>query len=112
MNKSKILGVFDDEEKLVSSVRGIQQKGIRINDVITPYPIHELFDLLRLKSRLPMAAFIYGVFAFIITSVPAYHGYYASGGALEVGRSSTRAVVFSSILILLFNVLLTQLLLA
>ena len=67
MNKSKILGVFDDEEKLVSSVRGIQQKGIRINDVITPYPIHELFDLLRLKSRIPMAAFIYGVFAFIIT---------------------------------------------
>jgi phospholipid/cholesterol/gamma-HCH transport system permease protein len=52
------------------------------------------------------------VFAFIITSVPAYHGYYVSGGALEVGRSSTRAVVFSSILILLFNVLLTQLLLA
>jgi phospholipid/cholesterol/gamma-HCH transport system permease protein len=52
------------------------------------------------------------VFAFIITSVPAYHGYYASGGALEVGRSSTRAVVFSSILILAFNVLLTQFLLA
>lgn len=67
MSKSMILGVFDDEEKLVSSVRGIQQKGIRINDVITPYPIHELFDLLRLKSRIPMAAFIYGVFAFIIT---------------------------------------------
>ncbi len=51
-------------------------------------------------------------FAFIITSVPAYHGYYSSGGALEVGRSSTMAVVYSSILILLFNVLLTQLLLA
>jgi len=51
-------------------------------------------------------------FAFIITSVPAYHGYYSSGGALEVGRSSTMAVVYSSVLILLFNVLLTQLLLA
>ncbi len=51
------------------------------------------------------------VFAFIITSVPAYHGYYASGGALEVGKSSTTAVVYSSILILLFNVILTQLLL-
>ena len=50
-------------------------------------------------------------FAFIITSVPAYHGYYASGGALEVGKSSTLAVVYSSILILLFNVILTQLLL-
>lgn len=52
------------------------------------------------------------VFAFIITSVSAYHGYYTSGGALEVGRSSTKAVVYSSILILLFNVLITQILLS
>jgi len=52
------------------------------------------------------------VFAFIITSVSSYHGYYCSGGALEVGRSSTKAVVSSSLMILLFNVILTQLLLA
>ena len=52
------------------------------------------------------------IFAFIITSVPAYHGYYVTGGALEVGRASTRAVVYSSILILLFNVILTQMMLA
>ncbi len=52
------------------------------------------------------------VFAFIITTVSAYHGYYTQGGALEVGRSSTKAVVYSSVLILLFNLLLTQLLLA
>lgn len=52
------------------------------------------------------------VFAFIITSVSSYHGYYVRGGALEVGRSSTKAVVQSSILILLFNLILTQLLLA
>jgi phospholipid/cholesterol/gamma-HCH transport system permease protein len=52
------------------------------------------------------------VFAFIITSVSSYHGYYTQGGALEVGQSSTRAVVFSSIVILLFNVILTQLLLS
>lgn len=51
------------------------------------------------------------VFAFLITSVSAYHGYYTKGGALEVGQSSTKAVVYSSILILLFNFLLTQLLL-
>jgi phospholipid/cholesterol/gamma-HCH transport system permease protein len=51
------------------------------------------------------------VFAFIITSVSAYHGYYTRGGALEVGQSSTKAVVYSSVLILLFNFLLTQLLL-
>jgi phospholipid/cholesterol/gamma-HCH transport system permease protein len=51
-------------------------------------------------------------FAFIISSVSAFHGYYVEGGALEVGRASTNAVVYSSILILLFNVILTQLLLS
>lgn len=48
------------------------------------------------------------VFAFIITSVPAYYGYYTRGGALEVGKSSTQAVVISSILILIFNLMITQ----
>jgi phospholipid/cholesterol/gamma-HCH transport system permease protein len=48
------------------------------------------------------------VFAFIITSVSSYYGYYTSGGALEVGKSSTNAVVYSSILILLFNLILTN----
>jgi len=49
------------------------------------------------------------VFAFIITSVSAYFGYNTHGGALEVGRSSTNAVVYSSILILLFSLILTNL---
>lgn len=48
-------------------------------------------------------------FAFIITSVSSYYGYYTSGGALEVGRSSTNAVVYSSILILLFSLIYTNL---
>jgi phospholipid/cholesterol/gamma-HCH transport system permease protein len=52
------------------------------------------------------------IFAFLITSISAYHGYYAYGGSLEVGKSSTKAVVRSSIFILLFNVILTQLLLS
>ncbi len=51
------------------------------------------------------------VFAFLIVSVSAYHGYRISGGALEVGRASTKAVVYSSILIIIFNLILTQLLL-
>jgi phospholipid/cholesterol/gamma-HCH transport system permease protein len=51
------------------------------------------------------------VFAYIITSVSGFYGYYTRGGALEVGQSSTKAVVFSSILIILSNLVLTQLLL-
>lgn len=50
-------------------------------------------------------------FAFIITTVAAYYGYYVHGGALEVGKASTNAVVSSSILILLMDVVLTKLLL-
>ncbi len=50
-------------------------------------------------------------FAFIIASISGFFGYTTSGGALEVGHSSTRAVVVSSILIILFNLILTQLLL-
>ncbi len=52
------------------------------------------------------------VFAYIMTSVSAYHGFYTNGGALEVGQSSTKGVVYSSILILIFDYILTQLILA
>lgn len=50
-------------------------------------------------------------FAYIITTVAAYHGYHTAGGALEVGQSSTQGVVYSSILILIFDYILTQLIL-
>ncbi|HNW90688.1 MAG TPA: ABC transporter permease [Bacteroidales bacterium] len=50
-------------------------------------------------------------FSLIITSVSGFYGFYAYGGALEVGRASTKAVVMSSILIILFNLVITQLML-
>lgn len=51
------------------------------------------------------------IFAFIITSVASYYGYYVNGGSLEVGKASTASVVSSSILILLADVVLTKLML-
>ena len=51
------------------------------------------------------------VFAFIITSISAFNGYYTKGGALEVGASSTKSVVQASILILISNYILTQIML-
>ena len=51
------------------------------------------------------------VYAFIISSIAAYFGYNVKGGALEVGKASTNAVVMSSIMILLADVILTQLML-
>lgn len=51
------------------------------------------------------------VFAFVIATVPAYHGFYVKGGAIEVGRASTRAVVWTSIVIIVLNYFLTQMIL-
>jgi len=51
------------------------------------------------------------IFAFIISSVASYYGYYAYGGALDVCKASTNAVVNGSILILFFNILITNLML-
>jgi len=50
-------------------------------------------------------------FAFLITSVSSYHGFYTKGGALEVRESSTKAVVYSAVLVLFFDYLLAELLL-
>lgn len=51
------------------------------------------------------------VFAFLITSISAYYGYTVKGGAVEVGTSSTRAVVSSSVAVIVANYFLTQILL-
>jgi phospholipid/cholesterol/gamma-HCH transport system permease protein len=82
-----------------------------LTEVVTPYeyiygiqyefrPYNVIYALIKTAA-----------FAFLIASVPAYHGYFTKRGALGVGQSSTNAVVYSNILILLFNFVLTQLLL-
>ena len=82
-----------------------------------------------LSGEVPTSQFVYGiqymfipyyilyslikitVFGVIITSISSYFGYFTDGGALEVGRSSTKAVVNSTLVILIFNLILTSVLL-
>lgn len=51
------------------------------------------------------------VFALLLATIPSFHGYYMKGGALEVGKASTVSFVWTSVLIILTNYILTQLLL-
>ncbi|ARV15033.1 MlaE family ABC transporter permease [Polaribacter sp. SA4-12] len=51
------------------------------------------------------------IFAFLIATVPSYHGYYVKGGSIAVGKASTQAVVWTTILIVIANYFLTQMLL-
>lgn len=52
------------------------------------------------------------VFAFLLATIPSYHGFYMKGGALEVGKASTTSFVWTSVVIIITNYILTQLLLA
>jgi phospholipid/cholesterol/gamma-HCH transport system permease protein len=51
------------------------------------------------------------VFSFLIATVPSYHGYFVKGGSLAVGKASTQSVVWTTILIVIANYFLTQMLL-
>ena len=61
---------------------------------------------------IPYSLFKSTIFGFIIASISSFFGYYTSGGALEVGKASTKAVVVSSIIVLMFNLIITQLILS
>ncbi|WP_375242550.1 MlaE family ABC transporter permease, partial [Lacinutrix sp.] len=52
------------------------------------------------------------LFAFVLATIPSYHGYYMKGGALEVGEASTTSFVWTSVAIIIINYLATQLLLS
>ena len=50
-------------------------------------------------------------FAFILATIPSFHGYFMTGGALDVGKASTVSFVWTSVVIILLNYFITQLLL-
>ena len=84
---------------------GTMSKAVSLNDFV--YGIQYDFDSYGIVYSLIKTLF----FAFILTTIPAYHGYYANGGALEVGKSSTKGVVYSMVAVMVANYLLTQILL-
>ncbi|MFM7855315.1 MAG: DUF3341 domain-containing protein [Flammeovirgaceae bacterium] len=61
-NKHFIVGIFEDEEVLLKAVEDSRDKGVKIHEVYSPYPVHGLDEALGYKrSRLPIAAFLFGM---------------------------------------------------
>jgi len=61
VNKNFLVGVFDDEDVLLSAVTKIRSTGVKIHEVYSPFPVHGLDEVLGYKrSRLPIAAFMFG----------------------------------------------------
>jgi phospholipid/cholesterol/gamma-HCH transport system permease protein len=98
---------------VISAVLGIW--GGRVAGNLTGILSTDVFDI-GLRQHLNLyninfALYKSYTFAFILSSIPAYYGYNVKGGALEIGRASTKAVVVSCILILFADYILAQLLL-
>ena len=61
-NKNFIVGIFDDEDILLHAVEHIREKGVKIQEVFSPFPVHGLDEALGYtRSRLPIAAFLFGM---------------------------------------------------
>lgn len=72
MDKGKhyLVGVFNDEDVLLHGVEHIREKGVRIEEVYTPFPVHGLDEALGYtRSRLPIAAFLFGMTGTILALV-------------------------------------------
>jgi phospholipid/cholesterol/gamma-HCH transport system permease protein len=101
---------------LVTLAAGIGMFGGYASSVFTGVLSHETYIQGLLSFFVPYNIFMMYVkalvYAFILTSVSVYQGYYVSGGSIELGKASTNAVVFSDILILLADYIITVVLTA
>jgi len=66
MNKKYLIGVFDDEHTLVDAFEKALEKGVVIEEVYTPYPIHEILHGMKTKTYISHTAFFFGVMAVIL----------------------------------------------
>lgn len=70
VNKNFIVGVFEDEDVLLDAVRAVRNTGVKIHEVYSPFPVHGLDEALGYKrSRLPVAAFLFGLTGTILALV-------------------------------------------
>ena len=57
-----LVGIFDDEDVLIHAVEHIRDKGVKIKEVYSPFPVHGLDEVLGYtRTRLPIAAFLFGM---------------------------------------------------
>jgi len=57
-----LVGIFDDEDVLLHAVENIRDKGVKIKEVYSPFPVHGLDEVLGYRrTRLPIAAFLFGM---------------------------------------------------
>jgi hypothetical protein len=71
-----LIGIFDDEDKLVGATQALADKGVRIHDIYTPYPVHGLDRSMGVKrSNLSIVAFLCGLTGFSLACTMIWYMY-------------------------------------
>ena len=111
MNRTFKIGIFDEEEKFISSIKSLQEKEFKIYDVFTPYPVHEVFHLLKRKSRLPTAAYFFGLLAIIAVLAFLYYTSVISWPIVYGGKpfNSFPSFIVVTIVLTIFTVTIASL---
>jgi hypothetical protein len=61
-DKNFVLGVYSDEDVLLGAIKEVREKGVKIHEVFSPFPVHGIDDVLGYKrSNLSIAAFVFGL---------------------------------------------------
>ncbi|MXV37559.1 DUF3341 domain-containing protein [Flavobacteriaceae bacterium Ap0902] len=71
---TKIYGLYGDDDELLNAVHSLSKKGVKINEVYTPFPVHGLDKALGLKkTRISDLAFIYGAYGLILMAITTWY---------------------------------------
>jgi hypothetical protein len=62
-----IIGIFEDEKGLISALKKIRDKNIDITEVFTPYPVHEVFRIMKRKTKMQIATFLFAAFGLVLS---------------------------------------------
>ena len=62
-----IIGIFEDEKGLISALKKIRDKNIYITEVFTPYPVHEVFRIMKRKTKMQIATFLFAAFGLVLS---------------------------------------------
>ncbi|NPA43655.1 MAG: DUF3341 domain-containing protein [Chlorobi bacterium] len=104
----KLIGVYDDDVKMMEAIDKFLERKIPVEDVITPFVIEELFEKLNVRSNIQFLAFLYGVFAVVSILFSLYYTFVIDY-PLNIGGKPNVSLTF--VILLFVGMVLTVVLL-
>ena len=65
--QKNIIGIYTDEMLVAPAIIQLREEGVEVKDVYTPFPVFEIIEAMKLKTKFPYYAFAFGVIGFSLT---------------------------------------------